>query len=433
MRIHPRHRAFDHATNAALVRGYLEHPLRRRLGGPPLEDVQVTRLFPRPHDGFVIQYQLRLEGGDRLILCGYLLGPSEGVPEYVERQKERVVRIDALGLIVPVFPFDPELKALEEMFTPGGSAWLAAELGWCDGPETTDVRREVLGYRLAKRCVVRYSKPSNDNVSASSYEAIVKAVGRRRLKPNARAHAILGERGFGANATDGITVARTLLVDERRSVHVMEVAPGTSLHDLMDDAALEEAYWHAGLTAKKLHAVSPQGFERYSYRDETDQLTSWVSQIAQIFPDYSERFDRCRQLVCDNDAIEKLPNDDATCIHRDLYDKQVLFSPDRTTLLDCDNAAEGDPAQDYGNFAAHVVLRKLQHPRRARQLDAGMEAFTTAYPKPNAAFARRAKWWEGATLLRLSSLYALRPKWRSLTDALLEQVELCTRQDTTSL
>ena len=111
-------------------------------------------------------------------------------------------------------------------------------------------------------------------------------------------------------------------------------------------------------------------------------------------------------------------------VHRDFYDKQVLYTAGRTTLLDFDNISPGDPAQDVGNFLSHLDLRRMQHPGTGPEIASAGEAFCESYGGQDRSFDRRVTWWQAATSLRLAGLYALRPRWHDLT---LELVEQCRR------
>ena len=97
----------------------------------------------------------------------------------------------------------------------------------------------------------------------------------------------------------------------------------------------------------------------------------------------------------------------------------MLFAPERTTLLDHDTLAAGDPALDYANFLAHLTLRGLQEPSKQAAVAEGKQAFRQAYGDTAAGFADNLPWWEAGTLMRLAILYRLRPRWRQLSRALL--------------
>jgi thiamine kinase-like enzyme len=108
--------------------------------------------------------------------------------------------------------------------------------------------------------------------------------------------------------------------------------------------------------------------------------------------------------------------------HRDYYDKQVIFSKKKVTLIDCDNMAMADPALDYGNFIGHLILRRLQYPQATGYINDGLRAFNDAYRYSDEGFIDRAKWWASATLLRILTLYILRPKWQGAIPGILDEM-----------
>jgi thiamine kinase-like enzyme len=133
---------------------------------------------------------------------------------------------------------------------------------------------------------------------------------------------------------------------------------------------------------------------------------------------------------CSNDLYNSLnalsnnmPDDlpETVFSHRDFFDKQLLYSERRSTLLDCDNAAKADPALDVGNFIAHLTLRKLQHPNCSANIEKGIRAFIESYGNLDDRSRLRTAWWTKASLLRLSALYLLRPRWRTIAPDLINQ------------
>ncbi len=75
---------------------------------------------------------------------------------------------------------------------------------------------------------------------------------------------------------------------------------------------------------------------------------------------------RLRDLIPTTDAHSGL-----CTIHRDFYDKQLIVDGDSVALLDFDNLAIGDRAQDYGNFLGHCRLRQLQEPHNSQNINNG--------------------------------------------------------------
>jgi hypothetical protein len=114
-----------------------------------------------------------------------------------------------------------------------------------------------------------------------------------------------------------------------------------------------------------------------------------------------------------------LKNEVRVFTHRDLYDKQIIYSGNHTAILDCDNAVSADSAVDYANFLAHLTLRKLQFAEFSDNIEKGREAFIDAYDDHSDDFRYRVEWWKAATLLRLIFLYSYRPKWQKLIGDLI--------------
>jgi aminoglycoside phosphotransferase (APT) family kinase protein len=117
-------------------------------------------------------------------------------------------------------------------------------------------------------------------------------------------------------------------------------------------------------------------------------------------------------------------------VHGDLHDRNILLDGDRVALLDLDMLHAGDPADDVGNLAAHLVLRALQ---RGASLEAGrrqamhvVHAYLRfggpAAPASVSAVCARA-------LFRLSCLYLFRRRWQGLTPLLVQEAGRWTKRD----
>lgn len=95
--------------------------------------------------------------------------------------------------------------------------------------------------------------------------------------------------------------------------------------------------------------------------------------------------------------------------HRDLHDKQLLWSPQHGPgLLDVDTACLADPALDLGNLRAHAQLRRLQgiwEPAASNTVLRGIDATAARLEIPGESLAV----YERAAVLRLGCVYAVRP------------------------
>lgn len=417
MKIDAMHRAFDLATDAAYMAGRLAAPLAGRLGDAELAGLDVPRAMPRKPGGFMVQYRLPRRGGGELYLYGILPGEGEDPPAWTA-DTGHVVRLDDLDLYLPVFPHDPRLRSLPDVLAAD-----AADLG-IDADAHAPVDVSLLAYRLERRCVLRCRVDAAAAADGCA-SVVVKVVPRSRLDRFVGGHRRLVAAIDGMDIGHELTVPRLRHVDGDRGFYVMEDVPGQALYELVSGVDVHDAHARAGRALCRLHGLPlPEG-PRRTCHDEAAQLADWIGRVAPMFPDVADRLASGLARVQDEIGAADDPDASPALIHGDFYDKQILFDGRRITILDTDNLVAGDPAQDLGNFAAHVRLRQLQAPGQYKNLAAARHAFLAAYGAANGSVARRAIWWRRATTLRLAALYALRPRWRFLVTKLLEDIETC--------
>jgi thiamine kinase-like enzyme len=174
----------------------------------------------------------------------------------------------------------------------------------------------------------------------------------------------------------------------------------------------------AGSTLRKLHNLDADELKNHTKLDELGNLQRLLKLIINMYPDLEDIFNKELNGLTKNAGADHPAK---VYAHRDYFDKQILYSHNRTTLLDYDNAAAADPALDVGNFLAHMSLRSLQHPHCSANIRNGSRAFMDAYGNFEEGFLSRAAWWSRAARLRLAALYSLRPRWRDLAYKLLNQ------------
>lgn len=421
---------FQKATDANLMQGLVQQGLQKLWGTEViLSKFQITRVFPRGEGAFTIQYYMIVskEGNDSpeaLILSGHLLGISEKWPNYIAENKGKVIQFEKLRLVIPVFPFDPKLPAIAELCNLVEVSHViqksveSVSKGY-HRPEV--VGYEVLGYRLERRCVIRFTlgeADSNGEDLGLVNDIIVKIVRPNKLERTIRPILLLEKEGFGNEAVDGLCIPTIHYVSTEKGTYTMEAVLGDSLHNLTGRENFKVACGKAAELLLKLQKITPKGLNEYSKSKELEELKSKVELIVDMYPDLASDLRPAYQAI-ESHSDHLFDDSPLTCIHRDYYDKQVLYTNKLTTLLDCDSLSLGDPAQDCGNFIAHLKLRQLQEPENASNIEIGIETFQTVYGYKDEPFQARLKWWQSATLLRLAVLYALRPKWQKLTNKLI--------------
>lgn len=421
MKIKSRNQNFEIAIDEEKTLQRFQKELKKYLGSDiEISSLFVTRVFPRKGGGFTIQYELHLKKPDRdhkdkLILCAHLLGAGENWPPYAEKKQGNHFVLDDIGLVVPVFPYDPGLPSLEILTQIQDQSPISKKLGSALGGEIEISNIEILGYRLEKRCVIRYTVEIKDG-SSGARKIVAKAYRPSRFANILKSIAALKNKGFGYDSPDGITVPRILAGDTELSVVFMEDAPGISLHFLMEKDIFAKACSAAGSTLRKLHNLGADDLKNHTKLDELGNLRKLLELINNMYPDLEDTFNKELENLTKSAVVEYSEN---VFSHRDFFDKQMLFSENRLTLLDYDNAASADRALDMGNFIAHLALRKMQHPDCSGNIRSGSEAFMTAYGDFKESFLARTIWWIRASRLRLAALYLLRPRWRDLARELL--------------
>lgn len=418
----PNHISFGLATDAErMLRRFEERLYHVWHKQYLLRGLLITRVFPRENDGFAIQYQLTVfdlqrNAAKRLLLYGHLLGRDEPWPDYAAEANPMVFTLPDLRLVVPVFPYDPALGKLPAFYEAspemldGVTAYLDV-----DTPEVVDC--EVLSYRLERRCVFAYT------IGAAKQDRIVaKLYRRRRMRPANEILAQMNNNGFDRDSADGLTVPRPYHADLENDALFMEAVPGRSLHAMLASQDFPRACSAAGRLLAKLHSMPLLSLPDYSFGDELQGLDARIDLVSRVYPRLREPYLRLYEALR---APRQFPLDlhASTTIHRDFYDKQVAYAEKRTSLLDTDSMVIGDPAQDYGNFVAHLILRRMQSPVAQYGVGKGLRAFKEAYGNNGGDFEMRTHWWQAATLTRLAALYALRPRWRNLVPELLARAE----------
>jgi len=423
MKILSRHKNFESAIDENKIRPRFQKELVEYLGNDiAISELFVTRVFPRKTGGLTIQYELCFErsgpwGEKKLILCGHLLGSGEKPPAYIKESPGKCIFLDDIGLVVPLFPYDPGLPALDVLTRIEEGSPVAERLGRIFSGEARLTGFEILGYRLEKRFVIRYALRERDG-SPDSMKIVAKAYRRTGFSRSLKVIKTLEDNGFNSDPAGGFTVPRTLESDGDLGVIFMENAPGISLHSLFEKDIFVKACSAAGGILRKLHRLDVDDLNNHTKLDELGNLRKLLELIYSMYPEIKGFFDK------EYEKLSKCAGDDFpgnVFTHRDFFDKQILYSDDRTTLLDCDNAAAADPALDVGNFVAHLALRILQHNHCSRDIQNGVDEFMTSYGNSEETFIMRVFWWIQVSRLRLAALYSLRPRWRNSAYKLLTQ------------
>lgn len=382
----------------------------------PAQAVTIESVWAKPGRHFNVCYRLD-DGGSpqRVSLCTVQAAEGthamrrihrRGIPptsSHTQEAGEVAVALVAPDVLAQRFPLDYRLE----------------HLGVCQGPAVVhDVLGdhsvdacEVVAYRAGMRCQMLYS-------AGASPRAYGKIAAEREVGRRGRVHRQL----FAATATTQLRVPAFLGSVELVGLDLVAAVPGRSLHDALRDAAgtdpVARPVTDTARALAELHAVVPAPTDRvHSASDELALLESWTAWMSAVEPAMAIR--RARVFGA---LATRLPQTQPTTFaHRDFHDKQVLLDDSCSWLLDVDTACTGDPELDVGNFLAHLFLRGLQWDRGAahRKLETMAE---DAYG--DGASRDVTRWYRRASLLRLACVYQLRPHWRHVVPALLDEASV---------
>ncbi len=213
---------------------------------------------------------------------------------------------------------------------------------------------EVLRYKPERRAVARLDFGLVDERTGSRRRRLLfgKQYGDRSP---AEVAARLEEVGRKAR---GFLVTRVAGVSAVTGTIFLEAARGDSLCASLESPSPSPSgpFRAAGAALAAFHRSSLQFPRRRDGRVADRGLVDAACVISRLLP--AER-DRVLALGRRLSAMRREPRS-AVPIHGDFYDRQVFVNGDEVTLLDLDEAAMGDGADDLANALAHLDLRVAQ-------------------------------------------------------------------------
>lgn len=131
----------------------------------------------------------------------------------------------------------------------------------------------------------------------------------------------------------------------------------------------------AGNILGKIHQYSshePGAAERFTAKENFIQLrvAPYLYQIAEKHPEVSDFiYEETRRLLNTQECL----------IHGDFSPKNILISPERMVVVDCEVAFYGDPSFDIAFLLSHLLLKGLLHAPNDVGMKLLSEVFLSAY------------------------------------------------------
>ncbi len=259
----------------------------------------------------------------------------------------------------------------------------------------------VLKYKPRRRCVIQYDLSSKGNHDRQC-SVIGKVFKDERAIQQWALHRALWSNGFGADACDGISIARPLAYIPEMRMLAQERAPGIPLEDFLGSGELNERVRQSAAAIAKLHASQVMPSTEYRLEEELSEIERWAHELARARPEHSRTF--MEQSARLHEWATCLPKPEWRPVHRDFYYSQVLFASQRVTLIDLDLFALSDPAIDVANFSAHLRFLAIQLCSNWNALEDAAELFVQEYARHRAVsaeFMARVSFYRASTYFRL--------------------------------
>jgi len=316
--------------------------------GKSIEGVELSYLRYKPGTNCVGAYRASVDGEPTA-----LYAKAHGPDAQVKLEKSLAAAgiaaarlgLHPEGIVVCTFPDDVKLPVLARLADPAARGSLMERV--FDGrPGMETGTLEHLAYKPERRFVAHW-----DSEAGGAVVKFYTGSGRRVARAGSRAVA----------SGEVLRVARKIGGSKRHGVLAFEWLPGQNLRDVLAGGDPAPAVRLVGRALAELHGQSSPSVVARVPSERARELRELADTLAVLCPGLAARVATLAERVAARLAQEGAAG---TCIHGDLYDKQVLIDRDRVGIIDLDRAALGDPRVDVGLLLAHldrdVLLGRLE-------------------------------------------------------------------------
>ena len=231
----------------------------------------------------------------------------------------------------------------------------------------------------------------------------------------------LRSNGFGEDSR--LRVPSPILYIPALSFLMMEQAQGEPLREVLERRSDPDPYVKgAARWLAKLHSCNITVDGASSRDDEIANSHRYARAALWLLPTLrSEIQSISNQLI---DAQKTLQPCVGKPIHGDYHPRNIIVSPDLTTVIDFEEARMGDPAFDMGYFTAQTKMTHGLGDTTLQAVEAFLQEYQENQPNKDQDFAQRAAVFEAQTYLqRIYHTYyllALRPDFDLISEWLNE-------------
>lgn len=328
--------------------------------------------------------------------------------DWPDRAAAILARAEALLPAAARTPFGKLVARARDAAEGGVRAAAAAGL---DGPVDAALLRE----KPERRALIRYAVEGGPAMLGK-----LRAKGPDHRTP--RLHEKLRAAGLDGGVPHRVGVPRALGAVEELHLWLQEEVAGVPLtHHLRPGGDTAPAA-RAGAALARLHASGVKAPRRWTLEDEIAVLQRSLSEASASMPGQERRI---AALASRSAALaEATAPGAATGIHRDWHPDQALCDGEAVWILDLDLYAEGDPALDLGNFAAHLDELAIRRHGDSAALADHEAGFLAGYALAGgSANGPRVAALKALSLARLVGISRRMPERRPASGAILDAAE----------
>lgn len=400
---------------------WFDSAIRKLVDGihaPPAS--RVERIWPDKDGQVRIEWTVCDASGARHSVFGVPLD----VKYREERSRGRIAKNGICGLrfaledrelLLHVADTDPKLPHLRDCLDCDAMAARLAEFGLLQTRKSSRprLRTLILAHKPGRRAAIAYE--ASDSRRLKWVGKTYRDARAARIADWSRQVARqLSESG------DSLRLPAVVGVDESRKLLINQWCDGEA-----GDARPVEPGPRLKRVARilaALHAVRVDGLPAFSIDEELAIAKRWTKFLRQFDPIAA---DRAAALF---DKLEKCARQVGTqrpcTIHRDFFEKQIIWTRRGPVLLDLDTLTLGNPALDVGNFIGHMLLNRAQAGKSIDDLQQLARAFVSHYRDAGGAVDNEnvAFFW-ASSLVRGGAIHTLRDTTRRFAPAIWAQAE----------
>ncbi|TMB01046.1 MAG: aminoglycoside phosphotransferase family protein [Deltaproteobacteria bacterium] len=280
-----------------------------------------------------------------------------------------------LHLLFQVFPADRRLGGLARAADGGAMARLleAALTARTGGARLVRVAVHVVRYKPARKCLFRYELTWADG--APRRPTLVYAKLARRTKFE-RTRDILGRLRAAAGGLD-FELPEPLGTVPELCMELFSRLPGVHLFTLVGDTAFPRLCERVGAGLRHFHALPVALGSQRDMAAIVAHVTDSTAEFAALLP--AERSRIAVLGLALRAALTALPPPRLGLTHGDFHGDNILVDGTRIGLVDLEDCAMGDPADDVGSNWTQLTWHTLRAAARTPIPNLGRRAFLEAY------------------------------------------------------